>query len=393
MTDIDPRVQRALENLPEGDPAARARARQSALDALPLTRRAHRPRWRFAIAASVGAVLLAGTALAATDRLDLRLGKPTLAKPAVVAEQPFGQVTVPNGAEGLAVVAGGRLWLKTAGGLGVQGLAVTTAELSPNALYVAVGIDDSLVAMAPDGRRAWTHDAGGRVTEVAWAPNPIVVAYIVRRGARHELRVIEGNGDNDRLVDADVGDARPSWRADTLALAYVGADGLARVVNYPSLAATPVAKTSPAAVAYAPVGDLLAQEGRGPRLRIRAATPTTGFDLELGVRIEKLVGLVWAAPDTLVVVGDEGPQTRLWAFSTTPVLYAKSTGSRFLPTIDAVSASPTPRRLAVGVPVGAQRQVWEVAVPEPGSDQRLTPERVLLRLPASTGPIEVLSIR
>ena len=38
----------------------------------------------------------------------------------------------------------------------------TAAALSPRALYVAAGIGDSLVAMAPDGRRAWSHPAGGQ---------------------------------------------------------------------------------------------------------------------------------------------------------------------------------------------------------------------------------------
>ena len=137
-------------------------------------------------------------------------------------------------------MAWGRLRLGTRAGVGVQRLAATTAELSPNALFAAAGLGDSLVAMAPDGRRAWSAPTPGEVAAIAWAPNPIAVAYVVRRGTRHELRVIEGDGDDDRLVDPDVRPVRPAWRADTHALAYVGADCAARVAAYPSLATADV---------------------------------------------------------------------------------------------------------------------------------------------------------
>ncbi len=79
--------------------------------------------------------------------------------------------------------------------------------------------------IVPDGRRAWSHPTPGPVVAAAWAPNPIVIAYVVRRGGANELHVIEGDGDRDQLVDADVAPVRPSWRADTQALAYVGRDG------------------------------------------------------------------------------------------------------------------------------------------------------------------------
>jgi hypothetical protein len=393
MTDLDPRIRRALDNLPGASPEAHAEARRTALDALPEARRSRRPRWKLAVAAALGATVLTGTALAATGRIDVRLGKETPAPRVAVAEQPLGEVTLPTGAKGLAVVAGGQLWLKTASGLGVQGIAVSTAELSPNALYVAVGIGHSLVAMAPDGRRAWTHDTGGRVVAAAWAPNPIVVAYVVRKGSRNQLHVIEGNGDNDRLVDPDVSGARPSWRADTLALAYVGGDGFAHVVNYPSLTTVTVPETSPSALAFAPGGDLLAQEAGGPGMLVSATGRQGPSVVQLVNQPTRLVALTWMSADTLVVVGDEGPRTRLWALPAAPRLSLKASGSEFFAMIDTVSGTTTPGRLAIGVPVGAERQVWEVTAPEPGRDRRLAPQRVLVRLPASAGPIEVLSVR
>ena len=387
MTDLDPRIQRALDGLSASSAEAHAQARRAALDALPTPARARRPRWRL-VAACAAATLVTGGALAATNRLELRVGKPAPVE--VTKKETLGVVTLPPGATGLTVVAGGRMWLKTRSGLGVQGLAVTTAELSPNALYVAVGIGHSLVAMAPDGRRAWTHDAGGRVVAVAWAPNPIVVAYVVEVGARRELHVIEGNGDNDRLVDRDVADARPSWRADTLAMAYVDADSHARVADYPSLA-TRKASTGPIdALAYPPAGDGLVVEQGGPSLALSDAAQ--GADYQALVPSARVVGLAWTAPDQLIVAGDEGAQSRVWVVGGNPLI-AKVSGSRFFPEIDAIAPIVATGQLAVGVPVGAERQIWQVEAPQIASDESLAPQRVLLRLPESIGPIEAISIR
>jgi hypothetical protein len=79
--------------------------------------------------------------------------------------------------------------------------------------------------MAPTRRLAWTHATGGPVVAVAWAPDGLRVAYVVHVGTRYALRLIEGDGDHDQLVDPSVRPVRPAWRADSLALAYVGAGG------------------------------------------------------------------------------------------------------------------------------------------------------------------------
>jgi hypothetical protein len=75
--------------------------------------------------------------------------------------------------------------------------------------------------------------------------------------------VIEGDGDHDRLVDAAVRPVRPSWRADSLALAYVGAGG--RAVVYDLGHETRAVVRDPAratAVAYARAGSRLAVASR-----------------------------------------------------------------------------------------------------------------------------------
>ena len=84
----------------------------------------------------------------------------------------------------------------------LQGLPVTAAALSPHALYVAAGIGHSLVAMAPNGRRAWSHPRRrARSSPIAWAPDGL--AYRLRRPerARLVLHVIWGNGTHDTVLD------------------------------------------------------------------------------------------------------------------------------------------------------------------------------------------------
>jgi L-asparaginase II len=95
--------------------------------------------------------------------------------------------------------------------------------ISPHALYVAVGIGHSLVAMAPSGRQAWSHPAGGSVAWISWAPFGNRIAYVVHRDGHFVLHVIWGNGTNDTVIDRSVRAVRPSWRSDSLAVAYVGA--------------------------------------------------------------------------------------------------------------------------------------------------------------------------
>ena len=71
---------------------------------------------------------------------------------------------------------------------------VSAAALSPRALYVAAGIGHSLVAMAPNGDRAWSRSAGGTVTAVAWAPDGIRIAYVVQKAGRRAGALIVAIG-------------------------------------------------------------------------------------------------------------------------------------------------------------------------------------------------------
>jgi len=169
----------------------------------------------------------------------------------------------------------------------LQGLSATAVALSPHALYIAAGIHNSLVAMAPDGRKAWSHPAGGKVVAIAWRPDGLEIAYVVRSGHRLALHLIYGNGKRDMLIDRSVRAIRPSWRADSLALAYVGAGGKAIVYDLghrsrrvatvePPVSGVAFAPKGPA-LAVATPGDVWLVHDRGASAVERGTTETFGW--------------------------------------------------------------------------------------------------------------------
>jgi hypothetical protein len=169
------------------------------------------------------------------------------------------QLSLPKGADGVAALVDERLSVAIRGGFRLQGLReASSAALSPHAVYVAAGIGKSLVVMAPDGRRAWSHAAGGQVVAIAWAPDAIRIAYVVRERHRLVLHVIWGTGIHDKVIDPRVRGVRPSWRADSLALAYVSAGGRANVYDLEHRSHSVVGPAAPVTrLAFAPAGKTL----------------------------------------------------------------------------------------------------------------------------------------
>jgi hypothetical protein len=223
-TELERQLRSGFERLPKPTREASARARAAALAALGPSHRRSRG-GLLLVAVAVAFVVGAGAAaLAATGNLHVRLG----ARPQIVRSVPR-QLSVPVDSHGIAVVAGGKLWLATQRGLRIEGMPVSAAELSPRALYAVVGIGSSLVALAPGSRRAWVHQTDGQVTSAAWSPDGLKIAYVVAHRGGDELRLIEGDGSPDRLLVRRVRPVRPSWRADSLAVAYVDARGRAAV--------------------------------------------------------------------------------------------------------------------------------------------------------------------
>ncbi|MDX6480460.1 MAG: hypothetical protein QOG85_970 [Gaiellaceae bacterium] len=224
-SELERRLEGLLAELPEPEPEVGERAFAASVAALRPVSPAHRGFRSAVIAVAAMLVLLAIAAgsLAAGGVLRLSFGKAT-------PLPPPSELSLPRGADGIAAIVYGRLSVTTKSGFDLQGLPVTAAALSPHALYVAAGVGNSLVAVAPDGRRAWSHPTDGSIAAIAWAPDGLRIAYVVRSDRRRRawnlvLHVIWGNGKHDTVIDHNARGATPSWRADSLAFAYVGAGG------------------------------------------------------------------------------------------------------------------------------------------------------------------------
>ncbi|MFL5959599.1 MAG: hypothetical protein ACJ75G_04935 [Gaiellaceae bacterium] len=229
-SELERQLEGMLAAAPEPEPGAGEEALARALSALRPVAPGHRGLRTAALAFAAGVVLLAIAAgsLAAAGSLHVSFGAKK-AKP----RHPVAPrlLRLPSGAAGVAAVVDGRLSVVTSRGFRLQGLPVSTAALSPHALFVAAGIGRSLVAIRPSGQQAWTRPAGGAVVAIAWAPDGLRIAYVVHAGRRFVLHVIYGNGIHDTTIDRSVRPVRPSWRADSLAFAYVGAGGKAIVYD------------------------------------------------------------------------------------------------------------------------------------------------------------------
>lgn len=254
-------LERQLEGLlaaaPEPDPGAGEEALQRALHALRPIAPARRGLRTGVVVFATALVLLAIAAGSLAAAGSLHVSFHAKAKPH--GPRAPRALALPPGAAGVAAVVNGRLSVVTQSGFRLQGLPVTAAALSPQALYVAAGVGRSLVAMAPNGRLAWSHPAGGRIAAIAWAPDGLQIAYVVHAGHRYVLHVVYGNGKHDTTLDRSVRAVRPSWRADSLAFAYVGAGGRAIVYDLGHKKRSVVGPTAPVTrLAFSPVGRMLA---------------------------------------------------------------------------------------------------------------------------------------
>lgn len=260
-SELEQRLEAMLAEAPEPEAGAGEEALHRALRALePVAgpRRGVRTAV-LAFAAAVVLLVIAAGSLGAAGALHVSFGAKAKAKPLQ------SQLVLPRGADGIGAVVDGRLSVVTRSGFRLQGLNASAATLSPHALFVAAGIGHSLVAMAPNRRQAWSHPVGGKVVAIAWAPDAIRIAYLVKSGHRLSLHLIWGTGTNDRTIDTSTRAVFPSWRSDSLALAYVGAGGRAVVydLKHRRHRVDPASPTDVTQVAFAPSGTKLAMLGAG----------------------------------------------------------------------------------------------------------------------------------
>jgi len=254
-SELERRLEGLLAESPEPDPGAGEESLHRSLRALQPAAPGHRGLRTAVLVFAAAAVLLAIAAgsLAAAGALHVSFGQKARQRPVTTT-----QLLRPRDANGIAAIVDGRLSVAIKGGFRIEGLTASTVALSPHAWYVAAGIGHSLVAMAPDRRTAWSHPVGGEVVAIAWAPDGLRVAYVVRHGHRFALRAIYGNGTHDALIDRSVRPVRPSWRADSLAFAYVGGGGHAVVYDLGHQRHSVVGAAAPVThLAFAPAGRAL----------------------------------------------------------------------------------------------------------------------------------------
>lgn len=273
-TELERRLETMLADAPEPDPGAGEKALHRALRALQPVAPPHRGLRTAVLAFAAAAVLLviAAGSLATAGALHVSIG----AKPKPLTT---GLLRVPRGANGISAIVNGRLTVAMNQGFRLQGLPVSAAALSPHALFVAAGIGNSLVAIAPNGRHTWSQPAGGKVVAIAWAPDGYRIAYVVHAGRHYVLQLIYGNGIHDMTIDRSVRPVMPSWRSDSLAVAYVGGGGRAVVYDLAHKKHTVVGTAAPVThVAFAPSGTTLAIATPQSVLVGSKATPVGGVE-------------------------------------------------------------------------------------------------------------------
>ena len=104
------------------------------------------------------------------------------------------------------------------------------ASWSPRGLFVTALGPHDVVALEPNGTVRWSLARAGKLSSPRWSPEvhgSTKIAYL--RG--ETLRLVAGDGTQDRLVDAAAAPTAPAWKPGGFMLAYVGGAGRIRVVD------------------------------------------------------------------------------------------------------------------------------------------------------------------
>jgi hypothetical protein len=302
-TELEQQLERALRAPAVTPPDA---ARRAALDALPVPPRRRRGRVPMVLALGTAILLASAVTLYASPDARQVIGLDTH-----TPKHPFKpgpkRLQVPTGASGVALLAAGRMWA-TAQAVSINGAKATAVELSPNALNIAVGRGRDLVAVHTNGSgERVLRRTEGQVAAISWAPNPIEIAYVDKAGSHYRLHLIEGDGDNDRVIDPSVAPVRPTWRWENGELAYVSSTGHVVIRDLMHARAQVLPRGclgAPSQIAFAPTGsELAAASGNGAAI-VGASGPrhcqsvmNPGF---FGIAGPP-AGLVWLSPTTFAV--------------------------------------------------------------------------------------------
>ena len=272
--ELEERLERTLGDLhPGADVTDRARAAALAALPPPARGRPRRPLVLIAAACTV-AFVFGGVTLAATGGGLPLVGEshhPHPASPPARAHHPA--IVLPRGAIAFSATGGGRAWLATSSGARVRAKPLSALAVSPGAINLLEGSGRVLVAVAAsDGHIAFTRRVPGEPIAAAWAPAGIRIAYVVRTDEGDRLYDMYGNGRHAFLVAARTDGGAPTWRWDSLAFAYVRADGTVMVHSVIDGGTSALARGCglgrPADIAFAPFGGMLAIADRAGHVRV-----------------------------------------------------------------------------------------------------------------------------
>jgi hypothetical protein len=382
-SELERRLERALSDVPvEASSDAHDRARDAALAAATTPAPGRGSRWRVVIGAAVAmALVTTGVTLATGDRPFTDAA--TLTKPPPTTRLHTG--LLPRGASAFSILAGGRAWVAIPHHVLLNGAPRSVIAVSPGAVYLLEAHGRKLRAVAAGtGRVVQTQRTAGPVSAAVWSPFPIRIAYLTEVGGHQQLHDEWGTLSHDYLVDRDVATVVPSWRWDSLAVAYVRADGRV-AVHYATSGRNTVISPNcglrhPRALAFAPSSGLLAI---ADRTRLRIVDTTGGAPDVCAAHSPGAPSIAWVRPRQLFV-----------ATGTTLSRYlllqpGLGTDTTTVPArITGLTASPDGRRLALALTSGGSTRV--VAATAPPFSEQATPLHVLqLLLPARplAGPV------
>jgi hypothetical protein len=185
-----------------------------------------RRRPALAAAAVLAAVVLAGTLTAPGQAVGDWLRD-------VVEPRPEREPARPASA---GLPADGRVLAISAGGVTVVGDEIPSgrngsfggATWSPRGRFVAVTTPQALLAITPNGLQRWRVEPPARPRRPRWSPDGFRLAYL----AGPQLRVVVGDGTDDRLFYGHARDVPPAFRPTAgRTVAWVDDDGHVRLAD------------------------------------------------------------------------------------------------------------------------------------------------------------------
>jgi hypothetical protein len=159
---------------------------------------------RFALAAAVGAVLLAiGLSPAGAQMGDW-------VRDVVGAEDAKPELKSLPAAGEILVESGAGVWIVRDDGSTRKLGDYDEATWSPNGVYVAVTDGNRLLAVTPESEVRWEIEAPAAVHDPRWTGTETDTRVAYRSGG--DLWVVAGDGSGEHLVAANVAPVAPAWR-------------------------------------------------------------------------------------------------------------------------------------------------------------------------------------